>query len=146
MNQDIKIFTTEKPNKKYESLGIVNGIQVKSMNVFTEIMTDIANVFGTGKKDWSKVKNLFDETREEAVQEMKNNALTLGANAVIGVRIDVSELSRGSGQGMLVVAAYGTAIKKHMKGDTKKLKTKYNKKIKDHKHHKEFYHFKTYKK
>ena len=32
--KNIKIFTTEKPNKDYESLGIVNGIQVKSMNVF----------------------------------------------------------------------------------------------------------------
>ncbi len=125
MSQDIKnikIFTTEKPNKKYESLGIVNGIQVKSMNVFTDLMTDLANVFGTGKKDWTKVKELFDFTREEAIEEMKNNALQLGATAIIGVRIDVSELSRGRGQGMLVVAAYGTAIKKHMKGGTKNYK------------------------
>lgn len=119
MNKNIKIFTTEKPSKQYESLGIVNGIQVKSMNVFTDVMTDIANVFGTGKKDWTKVKDLFDLTREEALEEMKNNALQLGATAIIGVRIDVSELSRGRGQGMLVVAAYGTAIKKHMKGGKK---------------------------
>ena len=62
MNQSIKIFTTENPGKDYTSLGIVNGIQVRSMNIFTDIMVDIANVFGTGKKDWTKVKNLFDIT------------------------------------------------------------------------------------
>ena len=129
MNQSIKIFTTENPGKDYTSLGIVNGIQVRSMNIFTDIMVDIANVFGTGKKDWTKVKNLFDITREEALEEMKKNGIKLGATAIIGVRIDVSELSRGNGQGMLVVAAYGTAIKKHVKGGNNK--TRNNKKRKN---------------
>lgn len=122
MSLAIKIFTTEKLSREYESLGIVNGIQVKSMNVFTDVMTDIANIFGTGRKDWTKVKELFDQTREDAIEEMKNNAVKLGATAIIGVRIDVSELSRGRGQGMLVVAAYGTAIKAHMRGGTKNYK------------------------
>ena len=122
MSLSIKIFTTEKLSREYESLGIVNGIQVKSMNVFTDVMTDIANIFGTGRKDWTKVKELFDQTREDAIEEMKNNAVKLGATAIIGVRIDVSELSRGRGQGMLVVAAYGTAIKAHMRGGTKNYK------------------------
>ena len=113
MGLNIKIFTTEMPDKEYTSLGIVNGIQVKSMNVFTDLMTGIANIFGTGKRDWTKVKELFDSTREEAIEEMKKNAVKMGATSIIGVRIDVSELSRGRGQGMLVVAAYGTAIKKN---------------------------------
>lgn len=112
MGSNIKIFTTEMPDKEYISLGVVNGIHVKSMNVFTDLMTGIANIFGTGKRDWTKVKELFDSTREEAIEEMKKNAEKMGATSVIGVRIDVSELSRGTGQGMLVVAAYGTAIKK----------------------------------
>ena len=71
MGSNIKIFTTEMPDKEYISLGVVNGIQVKSMNVFTDLMTGIANIFGTGKRDWTKVKELFDSTREEAIEEMK---------------------------------------------------------------------------
>ena len=51
---------------------------------------------------------------------MKSNALQLGASAIIGVRIYVSELSRVSRRGILVVAVYGTAIKKHINGGTKK--------------------------
>ena len=113
---NIQLSTTEMPPSDYEILGLVNGIQVKSMNIFMDIVANIANIFGTGSKDWTKVKDLFDKTREEAVEEMSANAENLGATDVIGVRIDVSELSRGKGQGMLVVAAYGTAIRK--KGQT----------------------------
>ena len=133
MGSNIKIFTTEMPDKEYVSLGVVNGIQVKSMNVFTDLMTGIANIFGTGKRDWTKVKELFDSTREEAIEEMKKNAGKMGATSVIGVRIDVSELSRGRGQGMLVVAAYGTAIKKISnveRSGGKKYKNRYSSKNK----------------
>lgn len=133
MSSNIKIFTTEMPDKEYVSLGIVNGIQVKSMNVFTDLMTGIANIFGTGKSDWTKVKELFDSTREEAIEEMKKNANKMGATSIIGVRIDVSELSRGRGQGMLVVAAYGTAIKKISnveRSGGKKYKNRYSSKNK----------------
>jgi len=121
------------PDKEYVSLGVVNGIQVKSMNVFTDLMTGIANIFGTGKRDWTKVKELFDSTREEAIEEMKKNADKMGATSIIGVRIDVSELSRGRGQGMLVVAAYGTAIKKISnvgRSGGKKYKNRYSSKNK----------------
>lgn len=117
MNKDIKIFTTENSDKKYKSLGIVQGIQVKSMNIFTNLMTDLTNIFGTSKNDWSKVKELFDETRREAIDEMKSGAIKLNATDIIGVRIDVSELSRGRGPGMLVVTAYGTAINKTPDGE-----------------------------
>lgn len=133
MSSNIKIFTTEMPDKEYVSLGVVNGIQVKSMNVFTDLMTGIANIFGTGKRDWTKVKELFDSTREEAIEEMKKNADKMGATSIIGVRIDVSELSRGRGQGMLVVAAYGTAIKKISnveRSGGKKYKNRYSSKNK----------------
>lgn len=99
------------PPAGYRIMGLVSGIQVKSMNIFTDILTGFANLVGTGKKDWTKVQELYDKAREEAIDAMIADA-PQGTTDIIGVRIDVSELSRGQGQGMLVVAAYGTAIAK----------------------------------
>lgn len=111
MVASIPLSTTEMPPAGYRIMGLVSGIQVKSMNIFTDILTGFANLVGTGKKDWTKVQELYDRAREEAIDAMIADA-PQGTTDIIGVRIDVSELSRGQGQGMLVVAAYGTAIAK----------------------------------
>ena len=108
----INASTTEIPPTGYKTLGIVTGIQAKSMNIFQGILTNVAAVFGTNETDWTQVTDLFHDTRREAIKQMKKKAIRLGATDIIGVRIDVSELSRGQGTGMLVVTAYGTAIAK----------------------------------
>ena len=133
-NTNINLSTTKSIPPGYRSLGIVKGIQVKSMNIFRDAMTGFASLFGTGKKDWTGVKNLFDETRDEAIYEMINRATNLGATDIVGIRIQISELSRGSeGMGMLVVSCYGTALTKdagaiggkiYKKGKSKKGKYK----------------------
>ena len=108
----IKVSTTSVNPPQFEVLGLVNGLQVRSLNIFRQFLTGVASIFGTGTKDWTGVKDKFDKAREEALGEMIQNALKMGADEVIGTRIDVSEISAGKdNDGMLIVAAYGTAIK-----------------------------------
>jgi uncharacterized protein YbjQ (UPF0145 family) len=52
-------------------------------------------------------KTLVDEARKEAVERLMEHAKSLGANAVLGVRFDSSDM----GNGLAEILAYGTAVK-----------------------------------
>ena len=73
---------------------------------FTNVQAGIRNLFG------GRVKGYEDEiiqARAEALKELEARASAMGANAVIGVRIDFDALG-GDGNNMLLVTATGTAV------------------------------------
>jgi len=89
--------------KEYK--GIVFGEVVSGVNFIKDFAAGLSNFFGGRSKSY---EGELIEARENAVKEMEMRASRLGANAVIGVRIDYEVL--GQGGNMLMVTASGTAV------------------------------------
>jgi uncharacterized protein YbjQ (UPF0145 family) len=83
--------------------GAVRGIQVRSRSVFGNIGAGIQTLFGG---NISLLSNLCEKTREETFNLMIAHAAELGANAVVGIRYDATEIM----QGVTEVLVYGTAV------------------------------------
>jgi len=85
------------------NLGLVRGIIVRSRSVFGTIGASLQTLVGG---DISLFTNLCDETRQNAFDRMLEHAAEMGANAVIGVRYDATDIM----QGVTEVLCYGTAV------------------------------------
>ena len=85
------------------SFGVVRGIVVRSRSVIGNFGAGIQAIFGG---NISLYADLCEQTREEAFNKMLTHAGQLGANAVIGLRYDATEIA----QGITEVLCYGTAV------------------------------------
>jgi len=86
-----------------KSFGIVRGITVRSRSVFGTIGASLQTIVGGNITLFSE---LCEQTRAEAFEMMVNHAIERGANAVIGVRYDATEVIQGATE----VLCYGTAV------------------------------------
>jgi len=84
-------------------LGVVRGIIVRSRSIFGTVGASLQTLVGG---DISLFTNLCEETRAHAFQRMTQHAAQMGANAIIGVRYDATEVM----QGVTEVLCYGTAV------------------------------------
>ena len=100
------ISTTEIiPNKEVvEILGIARGSTVRARNVGRDIFAAVKNLVGGEITEYTKLQA---DSREQALQRMKEDALKLNADAIINVRITTSMIM----QGVAEILAYGTAVK-----------------------------------
>ncbi len=103
---DIIITTgNEIPNKKIiKILGVVKGSTVRARNIGRDIGAGFKSIVG------GEVKTYTDMTisaRDEAYNRMVNQALDLGADAVLNVRFTTSMVMKGASE----MLAYGTAVK-----------------------------------
>jgi uncharacterized protein YbjQ (UPF0145 family) len=106
VNQTHPLTTTafELPGyRTVRSFGVVRGIIVRSRSIVGNIGANIQSLFGG---NISLYTSLCERTREDAFNQMITHAGQLGANAVIGVRYDATELSAG----ITEVLCYGTAV------------------------------------
>src|SRR5207253_2997119 len=85
------------------NIGLVRGITVRSRSVVGSIGAALQQL---GGGNISLYTELAEHAREEAYQLMLQHAGALGANGVIGVRYDATEMS----QGVTEVICYGTAV------------------------------------
>ena len=85
------------------NLGIVRGIIVRSRSVFGTLGASLQTLVGG---DITLFTNLCEETRAHAFDRMAQHAAQMGANAVIGMRYDATEVM----QGVTEVLCYGTAV------------------------------------
>jgi uncharacterized protein YbjQ (UPF0145 family) len=85
------------------TLGVVRGITVRSRSIFGTIGGSLQTLVGGNITLFSE---LCEKTRAEAFTMMLEHAAQMGANAVIGVRYDATELM----QGVTEVLCYGTAV------------------------------------
>jgi uncharacterized protein YbjQ (UPF0145 family) len=83
--------------------GEVYGLIVRSRNMFSNLGASFRTVFGGEVAGYTK---LLSESRDQATARMGEAALALGANAVLAMRFDCSEI----GAIMSEVVAYGTAV------------------------------------
>ena|SRR5258708_2865047 len=85
------------------SLGVVRGIVVRSRSIVGTIGAGLQTLVGG---NISLFSNLCEQTRGDAFELMIQHASELGANAVIGMRYDATEIMNG----VTEVLAYGTAV------------------------------------
>jgi uncharacterized protein YbjQ (UPF0145 family) len=86
-----------------KNLGLVRGITVRSRSVVGNFGASIQSLFGGNITIY---ETLCEQAREQALEKMFAHAEQLGANAVIGVRYDATELMPG----ITEVLCYGTAV------------------------------------
>ncbi len=86
-------------------LGIVTGEVIVGANLFRDIFASITDIVG-GRS--GKYEEVLSRARNQAISEMKAQALELGGNAVIGVDLDYEVL--GTNGSMLMVSVSGTAV------------------------------------
>lgn len=92
------------PDRKIiRHLGLVQGSTVRAKHAGRDFMAGLKNIVGGELKGYTE---LLNESREEALERMTEQAARLGANAVINVRFATSNVTAGASE----VFAYGTAV------------------------------------
>jgi uncharacterized protein YbjQ (UPF0145 family) len=86
-----------------KSFGVVRGIVVRSRSIVGNIGASVQAFFGG---NISIYRDLCERAREDAFNQMLQHAGDLGANAVIAVRYDATEIAPG----ITEVLCYGTAV------------------------------------
>lgn len=85
--------------------GIVFGEVITGINFIKDFTAGLSDFFGGRSKTY---ESELIEARINALRELEERAYSLGANAVVGVKIDYETL--GQSNGMLMVTASGTAV------------------------------------
>lgn len=84
--------------------GIAQGSSVRAKHMGRDFAAGIKNIFGGELKGYTE---LLNESRDEAVKRMVEQAQAMGANAVVNVRFSTSSIAAGAAE----LFAYGTAVK-----------------------------------
>ncbi len=100
------ISTTENiPGKEVaEVLGVARGCTVRARNFVSDIFAGLRNLVGGEIDEYTRLQS---DAREQSLQRMKEDAMNLGADAVVNVRVSTSMIMQGASE----VLAYGTAVK-----------------------------------
>ncbi|MEC7386175.1 MAG: YbjQ family protein [Gemmatimonadota bacterium] len=100
------LVTTEHVPGQQEtaSLGLVRGSSIRARHLGRDIMAAFRNMAGGEVLEYSK---LLGESREQAIDRMIEEADSLGADAIIGVRFQTSMVMQGAAE----MLCYGTAVK-----------------------------------
>jgi len=85
------------------NLGLVRGVTVRSRSILGNLGASLQTIVGG---NITLFEEMCEKTREESLELMLQHAAQHGANAVIGVRYDATEVM----QGVTEVLAYGTAV------------------------------------
>lgn len=85
------------------NLGLVRGITVRSRSIVGNFLGSLQTLFGGNITIYTE---LCEQAREETYRDMVTHARQLGANAIIAVRYDATELMTG----LTEVLCYGTAV------------------------------------
>ena len=100
----IIVNTPSIPNKTIiQVLGIARGSTVRARNVGQDIFAGLKNIIGGEISEYTKLQA---QSREQALQRMKDDAERIGANAIVNVRLTTSMVMQGCSE----ILAYGTAV------------------------------------
>ena len=88
-------------------LGLVSGEAILGANIFRDFFAGIRDIVGGRSAAYEEE---LRKAKEIAVHEMCEFASDLGGNAVVGVDLDFESIQMGTGGGMLMVSASGTAV------------------------------------
>ena len=107
-SQKIVLTTEAAPDLRVaQRLDIVTAEFAVGMGLLTDVFNAWRDVFGGRAKSY---QNTLKDARKAVLQELRREAHALGADAVLGVSLDYSEIS-GGGKSMLFLVASGTAVR-----------------------------------
>lgn len=93
------------PDKKITKiLGMARGNTIRARNIGRDIMAGFKNIVGGEIVDYTK---MMAESREQAIDRLIEDAESLGADAVVGLRFTTTSMMQGAAEFL----AYGTAVK-----------------------------------
>lgn len=87
-----------------DHFGLVSGSTIRAKHVGRDIMASLKNLVGGELKGYTE---LLQESRKQAMDRMINQALQLGANAIVNVRFSTSSVAQGAAE----LYVYGTAVR-----------------------------------
>ncbi|MBP3679801.1 MAG: heavy metal-binding domain-containing protein [Bacteroidaceae bacterium] len=103
------MLTTTTPNIEGKRIikyfGIVSGETIIGANLFRDLFASVRDIVGGRSSSYEEV---LREAKNTALHEMEENAMRLGANAVVGIDLDFETVEGNSS--MLMVTASGTAV------------------------------------
>ena len=101
----MKIVTVETlQGCNYEAMGIVSGSTIQSKNFVSDFGQGLKSIVGGELHSYT---DMIEKAREKATQRMIDNAVRMGADAIVGVRFTTSAIMAQAAE----VLVYGTAIK-----------------------------------
>ena len=100
------VTTTETiPNKEISEIsGIARGSTVRAKNIGRDIFAGLKNIVGGEISEYTRLQAV---SREQAMQRMEDDAINMGADAIINVRLTTAMIMQGTAE----ILAYGTAVK-----------------------------------
>lgn len=100
----MKIVTVETlQGVNYEELGVVSGCIIRAKNMFSDFGQGLKSMVGGELKSYTEMMNT---AREQATQRMVDQAVKMGADAIIGVRFTTNSIMAQAAE----VLVFGTAI------------------------------------
>ena len=118
----IKISTSHFIDEtKYEIIDVVQGVCIRSFGLFRRTFAGLTSLAG-GKLEMFEEK--YQDAYHDALINIVNKAKSINADAIYGLVPDVSELSMGSSDGVLVISIFGTAVRSKLSGGSKKIQNK----------------------
>ena len=100
----IVVTTDAIPGKTIvKTLGLVRSNTIRARHIGKDIMAGFKNLVGGEVSDYTK---MMAESREQALDRLIEDAQSLGANAVVGLRLTTTSVMQGAAE----ILAYGTAV------------------------------------
>jgi len=87
-----------------EHYGLVQGSTIRAKNIGRDFMAGMKNLVGGELRGYTE---LLQESRDQAIQRMTDQAIALGANAVVNLRFSTSSVAAGAAE----ILCYGTAVR-----------------------------------
>ena len=84
-------------------LGLVSGSSVRAKHVGRDIMAGLKNIFGGELRGYTE---LLQESRDQALERIQQQAAAIGANAILNIRFSTSSVAQGAAE----IYVYGTAV------------------------------------
>ena len=104
MEKILMVTTPEIPGYRIKEVkGIVYGESIRTRGFLGRFAAGLEAL--AGGRSYAYLREL-EKTRSEAIEDLARNAAKMGANAVVGVDFETSEIL----EGFLVITAYGTAV------------------------------------
>jgi uncharacterized protein YbjQ (UPF0145 family) len=82
---------------------LVQGSTVRAKHAGRDIMAGLKNIFGGELKGYTE---LLQESRDEALERLQEQARAINANAILNIRFSTSSITQGASE----ILAYGTAV------------------------------------
>jgi len=99
--------------QELEPIGVVHGISVHAISFFRGLFGSVSGLFGGRQLE---IEQKYLDVRAEAIADLTQRAQQMGADEVVGIEVETTEL----GNNFVVFIAAGTAMKRKHKGGKRK--------------------------